>query len=165
VAAELSDEQCRVRLSADNADALAQIARRYQTLFDIGKIGLQDADAFRASGKWDANWRFFLPLGVPMAFARAVEIMDFPPLTLISNQDYLKSKTTSRWWELLILNGVSDADKALYSCILDLVPVAAPASDGTKLTPSASTMARSINMDYPYLKRLCKPRTRRYADR
>jgi hypothetical protein len=37
---------------------------------------------------------------------------------------------------LLILNGVHDADKALYSCILDIVPVAAPASDGTKLTQS-----------------------------
>jgi hypothetical protein len=156
VAAELSDEQCRVRLSADNADALAQIARRYQTFFDIGKIGLQDADAFRASGKWDANWRFFLPLGVPIAFARAIEIMDFPPLTLISNQDYLKSKTTSRWWELLILNGVSDADKALYSCILDIVPVAAPASDGTKLTQSGIYNGPFDQYGLPLLKALAQ---------
>jgi hypothetical protein len=136
VEAEISDAACRIRISADDADAIRQIARRYQAFFDIGKIGLQDVAAFRDSGKWDANWQFFLPLGVPIAFAKAVEIMDFPPLTLITNQDYLRSKTTSRWWELLFLNGVSEADKALYSCILDIVPVAAPASDGVKLTQS-----------------------------
>lgn len=64
---------------------------------DNGKAGLQATDAFRASGKWDGKWEYLLPLGVPMAFAKAIEIMDFPPLTLITNQDYLKSKTTSRW--------------------------------------------------------------------
>ena len=118
VAAEISDDHCRVRITVDDADVANQLARRYQAFFDIGKIGLEDVAAFRASGKWDANWQFFLPLGVPIAFARAVEIMDFPPITLIKNQDYLRSKTTSRWWELLIINGVSEADKALYSCIL-----------------------------------------------
>ena len=160
VAAELSDDQCRVRLSADNADALAQIARRYQTFFDIGKIGLQDADAFRASGKWDANWRFFLASRGPYGLRKSIEIMDFPPLTLISNQDYLKSKTTSRWWELLILNGVSDADKALYSCILDIVPVAAPASDGTKLTQSGIYNGPFDQYGLPLLKALAQTQDR-----
>jgi hypothetical protein len=154
VAPEVSDDLCRVRISADDTDALAQIASRYQAFFDIGKIGLRDANAFRASGKWEPNWRFFLPLGIPMAFARAVEIMDFPPLTLISNQDYLKSKTTSRWWELLILNGVADADKALYSCILDIVPVAAHASDGTKLTQSGIYSGPFDQYGLPLLKTL-----------
>ncbi|KAL3487988.1 hypothetical protein BJX62DRAFT_240467 [Aspergillus germanicus] len=47
--------------------------------------------------------------------------------------DYLDSKTTRRWWELLALNGVPDEERARYSCILDIVPVAAPARDGEKL--------------------------------
>jgi len=62
--------------------------------------------------------------------------MDFPPVTLISNQDYLKSKTTSRWWELLLANGVSNDEKARFSCICDIVPVAAPANQGAVLDQS-----------------------------
>jgi hypothetical protein len=159
VAAEISDDLCRVRITAADADVVNQIARRYQAFFDIGKIGLQDVAAFRDSGKWDAKWQFFLPLGVPIAFARAVEIMDFPPLTLITNQDYLRSKTTSRWWELLILNGVSEADKALYSCILDIVPVAAPASDGVKLTKSGIYDGPFDPYGLPLLKALVSTQT------
>jgi hypothetical protein len=159
VEAQMSDAACRVRISAAEADIVNQIARRYQAFFDIGKIGLQDVVAFRESGKWDAKWQFFLPLGVPIAFARAVEIMDFPPLTLISNQDYLRSKTTSRWWELLILNGVSEADKALYSCILDIVPVAAPASDGVKLAQSGIYDGPFDQYGLPLLKALVGTQT------
>jgi hypothetical protein len=125
-----------VRVTVDDVGVAQQIRDRYQAFFDLGSTGLQDSEAFKASGKWDVTWEFLLPLGVAIAFALSVEVMDFPPLTLISNQDYLKSKTTSRWWELLLINGVKDQEKAKYSCILDIVPVAAPASDGTKLDHS-----------------------------
>jgi hypothetical protein len=125
-----------VRVTVDDVGVAQQIRDRYQAFFDLGSTGLQDSEAFKASGKWDVTWEFLLPLGVAIAFALSVEVMDFPPLTLISNQDYLKSKTTSRWWELLLVNGVKDQEKAKYSCILDIVPVAAPASDGTKLDHS-----------------------------
>jgi hypothetical protein len=125
-----------VQITVDDAQVAEQVRLHYQTFFDVGLIGFQDADAFKASGHWAATWKFLLPLGVPIAFAHAVEIMDFPPLTLINNQDYLNSKTTSRWWELLIVNGVSEADKARYSCICDIAPVAAKASDGSVLDKS-----------------------------
>jgi hypothetical protein len=59
--------------------------------------------------------------------------MKFPPRSLLTKQDYLDSRTTRRWWELLALNGVPDEERARYSCILDIVPVAAPARDGEKL--------------------------------
>jgi hypothetical protein len=85
--------------------------------------------------------------------------MDFPPLTLITNQDYLRSKTTSRWWELLMLNGVSEADKALYSCILDIVPVAAPASDGMKLSKSGIYDGPFDQYGLPLLKALVSTQT------
>ena len=125
-----------VRVTVDDVGVAEQIRDRYQAFFDLGSTGLQDVEIFKASGKWDATWEFLLPLGVPIAFALVVEVMDFPPLTLIFNQDYLKSKTTSRWWELLLINGVKDHEKARYSCILDVVPVAAPASDGSNLDHS-----------------------------
>ena len=125
-----------VQITLADASVAEQIRSNYQAFFDVGLIGSQDAEAFKATGNWAATWKFLLPLGVPIAFALAVEVMDFPPLTLIDNQDYLKSKTTSRWWELLIANGVSEAEKARYSCICDIVPVAAKASDGTVLDKS-----------------------------
>jgi hypothetical protein len=133
VTAQVSAQRCAIEIEVGDQNTAKEIEGRYQAFFDTGKTGQQLADAFQHSGKWDASWRFLLPLGLPLAFAKAVEIMDFPPLTLINNQDYLKSKTTSRWWELLILNGVTESEKARYSCILDIVPVAAPASDGQKL--------------------------------
>jgi hypothetical protein len=135
IVANVTADRCTVAISLDDQD-IAEITSRYQEFFDNGKKGLQAADAFRASGKWDEKWMFLLPLGVPLAFAKAKEIMDFPPLTLIRKQDYLNSKTTSRWWELLVLNGVPYDERARYSCILDIVPVAAPASDGEKLRQS-----------------------------
>lgn len=97
-----------------------------------------------------------------MAFAKAIGIMDFPPLTLITNQDYLKSKTTSRWWELLILNGVTDAERARYSCILDIVPVAAPASDGEKLRLSGIYDGPFDSYDMPLLELLVRSQTAWY---
>jgi hypothetical protein len=62
--------------------------------------------------------------------------MDFPPVSLIKKQDYLNSKTTNRWWELLQLNGVAVPELARFSCIVDIVPVAAPANDGKALDVS-----------------------------
>ncbi len=129
-------ERYTIRITLVDPTVLSEIAVRYQAFFNIGKIGLQESDSFQSKGKWGEAWKFLLPLGVPITFAKAVEIMDFPPLTLINKQDYLNSKTTSRWWELLALNDVVDAEKARYSCILDIVPVAAPANDGENLTLS-----------------------------
>lgn len=149
--AQVSDAACTVRISGPDARPVGLIANRYQYFFDTGKIGYQDAVAFRNSGKWDPNWKFFLPLGIPLAYIHAIEIMDFPPLTLITKQDYLDSKTTSRWWELLLTNGVTEHQKCSYSCILDIVPVAAPASDGAKLDASGIYNGPFDSYDMPLL--------------
>jgi len=125
-----------IDIQCETAGIANAIGARYGSFFDIGGIGHTAAEAFQTNGSWDAAWKFLLPLGLPMEFARAIEIMDFPPLSLIKKQDYLNSKTTNRWWELLILNGVSNAEKERYTCILDIVPVAAPAGDGKKLDES-----------------------------
>jgi hypothetical protein len=112
------------------------IVTRYQNFLNLGRTGLNVVNAFKQSDKWSDKWKFLLPLGLPMEFANAVEIMDFPPVTLINKQDYLNSKTTNRWWDLLKLNGVPTKELPRYSCIVDIVPVAAPASDGKNLDDS-----------------------------
>lgn len=156
VSAQISAQRCAIEIDVDDQNVAKEIESRYQAFFDTGKTGQRLAEAFQESGKWDNNWKFLLPLGLSLAFAKAVEIMDFPPLTLISNQDYLKSKTTSRWWELLILNGVSEQEKARYSCILDIVPVAAPASDGQKLKLSGIYDGPFDDYDLPMLQLLTR---------
>ena len=136
VAVSVSSAGCTATISGLDPDQATAVRDRYQAFFDNCIVGLAGADAFQASGKMDAGWTFLVPLGIPLAYAAAVEVMDFPPLTLIQNQDYLRSKTTSRWWELLQLNGVAAADLARFSCILDIAPIAAPARDGSKLDAS-----------------------------
>jgi len=122
-------------VSFEHPDAAAGdlIAARYEGFFTLGLEGFALCGDFQKTGKWSAKWKFLLPLGLPLEVGNAVEIMDFPPLSLIKKQDYLNSKTTNRWWELLQLNGVAPVDLARYSCIVDIVPVAAPASDGKAL--------------------------------
>lgn len=122
-----------VRFDHPDAAAGGLVAARYQAFFALGLKAFALCGDFQKTGKWSAKWKFLLPLGLPLEFGSAVEIMDFPPLSLIKKQDYLNSKTTNRWWELLQLNGVAPTDLARYSCIVDIVPVAAPANDGKAL--------------------------------
>lgn len=125
----------RLVVSFNHADAGTGkiIADRYKEFFALGLQGFALCGDFQKTGNWSPKWKFLLPLGLPLEFGRAVEIMDFPPLSLIKKQDYLNSKTTYRWWELLQLNGIPSGDLARYSCIVDIVPVAAPANDGKAL--------------------------------
>ncbi len=112
------------------------VVARYLSFFELGLKGADLYREFQKTGKSSPKWRFLLPLGLPLEFGSAVEIMDFPPISLIKKQDYLNSKTTNRWWELLQLNGVGPAELARFSCIVDIVPVAAPANDGKVLDSS-----------------------------
>lgn len=113
-----------------------QIITRYENFFSLGLRGFSQSELFQKTEKWSAKWKFLLPLGLPLEFGAAVEIMDFPPISLIKKQDYLNSKTTNRWWELLQANEVLQKDLARFSCIVDIVPVAAPANDGKALDSS-----------------------------
>jgi hypothetical protein len=111
--------------------------QRYEQFLALGDTALTSARAFHGLGKWRYDWRFILPLGLPMLNNRTLEVMDFPPLTLLlETQDYLRSNTTNRWTTLLGENGVPMNEYDLYGAILDIVPVAAPAGDGKKLEES-----------------------------
>jgi hypothetical protein len=57
--------------------------QRYEQFLALGDAALAAARAFNATGKWHCDWRFLLPLGLPMLNNRSLEVMDFPPLTLV----------------------------------------------------------------------------------
>ncbi len=121
----------------ENGDELSGFVKTYEEFLQLGDVAVSAARDFHRKGKWRYNWRFMLPLGLPMQNPRSLEVMDFPPETLLlKTQDYLESNTTNRWTELLTLNGVDEQDVDLYGAILDIVPVCAPASDGKRLEES-----------------------------
>ena len=65
---------------------------------------------------------------------KSVELLHFPPdYSLTQAQDYLESKTTDRWAALLSENGVAAAQTPAYQTIIDIAPIAAPASAGSDL--------------------------------
>ncbi len=70
---------------------------------------------------------------------RSVELLHFPPdYSLTQAQDYLESKTTDRWAELLEQNGVPLEQTPAYQTIIDIAPIAAPASAGSSLADTYS---------------------------
>jgi hypothetical protein len=111
----------------DYGDRLSQFLR-------IGSEGVAAQARMQQDGKWDSkDWRLFLPLGLAMADQKSVQLLHFPPDTSLTQQDYLDSATSRRWESLLELNGASKAEVALYERIVDIAPIAAPASAGNSL--------------------------------
>jgi len=99
-----------------------------------GKLALQGVEGLKADGKWNEdNWRMFLPLGLAICNHRSVQLLHFPPDYSLPQQDYLGSDTSRRWEELLLLNDVPQSEVTLYETILDIAPIAAPASAGGQL--------------------------------
>ncbi len=88
---------------------------------------------------WRYNWRFFLPHGVAMTKHYTVQLLHFPPDTvLMVQQNYLAAATTERWAELLEENGAAKTDVERFQNIIDIAPIAAPHKDGEKLSGDKS---------------------------
>lgn len=125
-----------VTLANPNEQArLPEYVRRYEQFVQHGKTAVELARLYNSvEKKWLPNWRFLLPHGLPMTNNRTLEVMNFPPVSLVlKTQNYLCSNTTRRWNEMFLANGVKAENLDLYGAILDVVPVAAPASEGKKL--------------------------------
>lgn len=149
---QITNDVVTLIIEHSDANIINAVSERYKNFFQLGETGYGAIQEFQKTGKWSAAWKFLLPLGLPLEYGRAVEIMDFPPLSLIKKQDYLNSKTTNRWWELLALNGVPKEELARYSCIVDIVPVAAPANDGKNLDQSGIYEGPLDSYSIPLLK-------------
>jgi hypothetical protein len=112
----------------------AEYAKPLRQLLDTGDLAYQGASQLNRDGKWQYNWYFFLPLGMALENRKSVELLHFPPdYSLTQAQDYLRSSTTDRWADLLSYNGIAPEQTPAYQTIVDIAPIAAPASAGSTL--------------------------------
>ena len=103
-------------------------------LLDTGELAYNGAKKLNADGKWAYNWYLFLPLGMALENRRSIELLHFPPdYSLTQAQDYLRSNTTDRWASLLTFNGIPADKTPAFQTIVDIAPIAAPASAGSDL--------------------------------
>ncbi|MEO4048708.1 hypothetical protein AAFN46_16640 [Pseudomonas sp. CAU 1711] len=121
-------------LSASFSGVPADYGTPLTNLLNTGDLAFDGASKLNGDGKWQYDWYFFLPLGMALDNRKSVELLHFPPdYSLTQAQDYLESKTTDRWAELLSENGVAAAQTPAYQTIIDIAPIAAPANAGSTL--------------------------------
>jgi hypothetical protein len=132
-----------VRLTGAGAAEYAKVLPEY---LKAGTLGLRGArELLHAQGPdgrilWRYNWRFFLPHGVAMVKHRTVQLLHFPPdSVLLDKQDYLAASTTKRWAELLMENKAAEVDMGLFQNIIDIVPIALPDRESRFLDPRPPT--------------------------
>ncbi|GLO28416.1 MULTISPECIES: hypothetical protein [Pseudomonas] len=127
------------RLHATISGVPANYAKPLRKLLDSGELAYQAATRLNEDGKWSYDWYLFLPLGMALQNRRSIELLHFPPdYSLTQAQDYLRSNTTDRWAELLTFNGVDASQTPAYQTIIDIAPIAAPASAGETLKETYS---------------------------
>ncbi|UXH39350.1 hypothetical protein [Pseudomonas promysalinigenes] len=122
-------------LYANISDVPSDYAEPLRKLLDSGELAYEGATRLNKDGKWSYDWYLFLPLGMALQNRRSIELLHFPPdYSLTQAQDYLRSNTTDRWAQLLTFNGVDASQTPAYQTIIDIAPIAAPASAGDALT-------------------------------
>ncbi|CAI8737304.1 MULTISPECIES: hypothetical protein [unclassified Pseudomonas] len=131
----------KVLVKNDNDQLYAEISgvpqgydKPLTALLDAGDLAYTGASKLNADGKWAYSWYLFLPLGMALENRKSVELLHFPPdYSLTQAQDYLRSNTTDRWAALLTDNGIPAEQTPAYQTIVDIAPIAAPASAGKDL--------------------------------
>ncbi|PCR93223.1 hypothetical protein CP336_27290 [Pseudomonas fluorescens] len=131
----------KVLVKTDNHQLYAEISgvpkgydKPLAALLDAGDLAYTGASKLNADGKWAYSWYLFLPLGMALENRKSVELLHFPPdYSLTQAQDYLRSNTTDRWAALLTDNGIPADQTPGYQTIIDIAPIAAPASAGKDL--------------------------------
>ncbi|MGY2442113.1 hypothetical protein [Pseudomonas sp. SDO52101_S400] len=131
----------KVLVKNDNGQIYAEISgvpkgydKPLTALLDAGDLAYTGASKLNADGKWAYSWYLFLPLGMALENRKSVELLHFPPdYSLTQAQDYLRSNTTDRWAALLTDNGIPADQTPGYQTIIDIAPIAAPASAGSTL--------------------------------
>ncbi|NER60468.1 hypothetical protein G3435_11645 [Pseudomonas sp. MAFF212428] len=122
------------QLYADIRGVPASYSAPLKALLDSGDLAYSGASRLLDEGKWAYNWSLFLPLGMALENRRSIELLHFPPdYSLTQAQDYLRSNTTDRWAQLLTFNGIPAEQTPAYQTIVDIAPIAAPASAGKDL--------------------------------
>lgn len=119
-------------ISARNISA--DYAKRLDNFFKSGDIALATSRALLGKKQWKADWYYILPIGLPIYAQRSVQLLHFPPDTVLrEDRDYLVANTTLRWADVLKANGALSSETDSYQSIVDIAPIAAPASSGDEL--------------------------------
>jgi hypothetical protein len=134
-------KDAKVLVKTDNDQLYAEISgvpqgydKPLAALLDAGDLAYSGASKLNADGKWAYSWYLFLPLGMALENRKSVELLHFPPdYSLTQAQDYLRSNTTDRWAALLTDNGIPAEQTPAFQTIVDIAPIAAPASAGSDL--------------------------------
>lgn len=149
--ASVEVEERAGRYYAHVAGAPPGYADRISRVVTIAELALSAQEKLRQDGKWRENeWHLFVPLGLALEHARAVQLLHFPPDASLQRQDYLASRSSRRWERLLELNGVAPSRVAQFERIVDIAPIAAPSEAGSALAqtyPYFATYARSLLAD------------------
>lgn len=132
--------------------ALAGYSSQIPQFLQNGQLAADAVTSLKAEGKWnEQEWRMFLPMGLALVNQRSVQLLHFPPDYSLPDQDYLGSKTSERWEQLLELNNVPAAQVTLYESILDVAPIAAPASAGSSLAETYAAFQPYVLAQLPLL--------------
>lgn len=128
----------RIRLRLPRTPESQKQATALAQFLSLGQTAYNASQAVHADGKWEYNWRFLLPLGVPLPPppGSVVQLLHFPPdYVLLRDQDHYSSRTIRRWQRILEWNTQNNTiAPPPQQIILDLVPIAAPATDGPRLS-------------------------------
>ena len=134
----ISGDKYHVTISGDS-DHVTEYNRTISTLLQNGLLAVKAVTQLKKDNIWNnEEWRLFLPHGLAISNHRSVQLLHFPPDYSLSDQNYLGSKTSQRWEELLKLNNVPSNEVTLYESILDIAPIAAPSSAGKALNETYS---------------------------
>lgn len=126
-------------LTADQSlqPVLALYAQKLKAIYKAGlKAHNTVIPKLKKDGLWDPrhkNWRFFMPMGLPMVRPEALQFFHYPPQKMLDDlQDYLDDPVPHRVENLLMALGVSDRLAAQeFECIVDGAPIAAPDDAGS----------------------------------
>ncbi|MCB6182613.1 hypothetical protein LIN78_03485 [Leeia sp. TBRC 13508] len=101
---------------------------------NAGNTAATAVSQIKTDNKWRSDWTFLLPLGLSLIEHPTVELLHFPPESVLQKQDYLNNPTTNRWAGLLVDNGVAATKADGYQTIVDIAPIAAPSDAGSEFT-------------------------------
>lgn len=105
-------------------------------------IGIEKCQA--DSGCWnkgnthpDEPWAFFPQFSMAMALQKSVLLLNYPPASALTTKSYLDTFTMKRWAR--VLQGAGVTQPTLFEVIVDVRPIAAPASGTSQYLPDATT--------------------------
>ncbi len=115
----------------------AFIKNYQQALVGINKCKSEEGCWNKGNTHPDEPWAFFPQFSMAMALQKSVLLLNYPPASALTTKSYLDTFTMSRWAR--VLKGAGVSQPTLYEVIVDVRPIAAPASGTSQYLPDATT--------------------------